>query len=279
MKPRITAMVMVTAYLGFYLGNRYMGSYMLDAASWWVLGHLLVGTFLTSSSAAILNQVIERQQDSCMERTRHRPIPAGKITAGRAALLGLSLGAAGVSYLAVFNNLLTAGLSLATILLYLLVYTPLKKITVWNTLAGAIPGAIPPLGGWVAATGSLDAPSWLLFGIIFCWQIPHFLTIALIYARDYQRGEFRMLPKEYPNSKVTGYHILFSTLALIGTSSGLFLARLVSMVYAVGAGLLGLGFLTFVLLLFSRQDPVNARRVMLASIVYLPILLLLTLVD
>lgn len=279
MKPRISILVLVTAYLGYYLGLRSLGYHMTALSSWVTLVNLLFGTFLTSSGAAVLNQFVERGFDAMMDRTKNRPIPTGKISSRNALWFGILLSVIGVLYLLITTNLLTSILSLATILLYLFLYTPMKRITTWNTVLGSIPGAIPPLGGWTAATGSLDAPAWVLFGILFCWQIPHFLAIAIIYAQDYSRGGFKMLPSQYPNSNHTIYHILFFTIALIGTSAGLFILKMAGIIYAVGAGLLGLMFLIYAFNLLGEQNNRNARKLMFASIIYLPILLLLIIIG
>lgn len=279
MKPRISALVLITSYLGFYLGLRSQGQLMLDAASWIRLAHLLLGSFLAASGAAVLNQYIERVPDGKMKRTQNRPLPAGRIRPGDALVFGIFLSTAGILYLVFSINLITGFLSFLTVALYLFLYTPMKRITTWNTIIGSIPGALPPLGGWTAATGSLDAPAWIGFGILFCWQIPHFLAIAIIYSKDYPRGGFKMLPSEYPTSNQTIYHILFFIIALIGTSIGLFILKLGGIIYAVGAGLAGLIFLIYGLNLVGDQTNRNARYLLLASIVYLPVLLILILIS
>ncbi len=279
MKPRITLLVLVTAYLGYYLGLRSMGSTGMDVHSFILLGHLLVGTFLSSSGAAVLNQYQERHYDKLMDRTRYRPLPQGVISPLNALLFGLFLSILGVVYLVFFTHPLTGWISLATILFYTLIYTPSKRLTVWNTLIGSIPGALPPVGGWVAATGNLSAPAWILFGILFCWQIPHFLSIAILYARDYDKGGFKMLPTVYPNTRHTRYHILFFSIAMLGTSIGLYIIQLAGLFYAVSAAVLGLAFLIVALYNIPFKEGKNARWLLLSSILYLPILLVLILLD
>ena len=241
MKPRITMLVMVTSYLGFYLGLRSMGQYFFTSEQILLFIHLMVGTFLTSSGAAVLNQVIEKDHDAKMKRTQNRPIPSGRVDWRYALNFGVVMCIVGTVYLFQFTNTLTGGLSFLTIVLYLFVYTPSKRVSTWNTVIGSIPGALPPLGGWAASTGNLSAPGWILFGILFFWQIPHFMAIAILYAKDYKDGGFKMLPGEYPNSSRTNYHILFFTIALIGTSIGLYTLKAAGIIYAVGAAVLGLG--------------------------------------
>ena len=181
-------LVLVTAYLGYYLGLRSQENHMVDFDSWLVLFYLLIGTWATSASASILNQVIERNHDAKMSRTKDRPLVKGTVKFTSALVFGVMLGALGFVFLYYFINLMTAMISFLTILLYLFIYTPSKRISTWNTIIGSIPGALPPVGGWVAATGNLDAHAWILFGILFCWQMPHFLAIAIIYSSDYEKG-------------------------------------------------------------------------------------------
>ena len=181
-------LVLVTAYLGYYLGLRSQENHMITLDSWLTLLCFLLGTWAASASAAVLNQVIERDQDSKMIRTKNRPLAKGSIQWVSALVFGIILGVFGFIFLYKFVNSITAWISIATILLYVFIYTPSKKISTWNTIIGSIPGALPPVGGWTAATGTLDAPAWILFGILFCWQMPHFLAIAIIYAADYERG-------------------------------------------------------------------------------------------
>ena len=272
-------LVLVTAYLGYYLGLRSQGSHMATVDSWLILLHLILGTWATSAGAAVLNQVIERRHDAKMTRTKHRPIVIGKIAPWNALIFGIVLSLGGFVLLYYLVNPLTAWISAATVLLYILIYTPSKRISTWNTIIGSIPGALPPVGGWVAATGSLAPPAWILFGILFCWQMPHFLAIAIIYAADYEKGGFKMLPSIYPESKRTSYVILFFTIALLITSLGLYILKVGGIVYAVGAALLGVAFFMVALKVIMESNKKNARRLMLASIIYLPLLLIIILIE
>ena len=278
-KPRITMLVLVTAYLGYYLGLRSQGSHMATVDSWLILFYLILGTWATSAGAAVLNQVIERRHDAKMTRTKNRPLVIGKIGPMNAFILGAFLSFGGCVLLYYLINPLTAFISVATILLYILIYTPSKRISTWNTIIGSIPGALPPVGGWVASTGSLAPPAWILFGILFCWQMPHFLAIAIIYAADYEKGGFKMLPTIYPESKRTSYVILFFTVALLITSLGLYILKVAGIFYAIGAAFLGVAFLMVALKVIMESNKKNARRLMLASIIYLPLLLIIILIE
>jgi len=278
-KPRISMLVLVTAYLGYYLGIRSQGNHMISLDSWLVLFYLLIGTWATSASAAILNQVMEIKHDAKMNRTKNRPLVKGLIKNKDALIFGMFLGFFGLVFLLIFVNLLTMLISFATILLYLFIYTPSKRISTWNTIIGSVPGAMPPVGGWVAATGNLEAPAWILFGILFCWQMPHFLAIAIIYSSDYEKGGFKMLPTIYPESKRTSHVILFFTIALLVTSLGLYILKIAGMFYAIGAAFIGMVFFAIALQVSINSSKKNARRLMLASIIYLPLLLMLILIE
>jgi len=278
-KPRIILLVLVTAYLGYYLGLRSQGSHMASVESWLILFYLILGTWATSAGAAVLNQVIERRHDAKMARTKNRPLVIGKISPMNALVFGMVLSLGGYVFLYYLINPLTAWISAATVFLYILIYTPSKRITTWNTIIGSIPGALPPVGGWVAATGSLAPPAWILFGILFCWQMPHFLAIAIIYAADYEKGGFKMLPSIYPESKRTSYVILFFTVALLITSLGLYILKVGGILYAIGAALLGVAFFMVALKVIMESNKKNARRLMLASIIYLPLLLIIILIE
>lgn len=279
MKPRITMLVLVTSYLGYYLGLRSMGQYLFTFDQLIIFFNLMLGIFLSASGAAVLNQVIEKDYDSKMKRTKNRPIPSGRVDWCDALNFGVLLCIVGSVYLFQFTNILTGTLSILTIILYLFVYTPSKRLSTWNTVIGSIPGALPPLGGWAASTGNLSAPAWILFGILFFWQIPHFMAIAILYSKDYKDGGFKMLPGEYPNSSRTNYHILFFTIALLGTSIGLYTLKIAGIIYAVGAAVLGLGFLAVGVNVIYKQSNANARMLLFASIIYLPLLLLLIIFD
>ena len=279
LKPRLSLLVLVTAYLGFYLGIRSQGEYIFSYDELYLLFYLLSGIFLSSSGSIVLNQVIEKDHDAKMQRTKHRPIPTGKISPPIATIYGFVLIISGIALLLFKTNTITALLSFLTVISYLLIYTPMKRFSTLNSLIGSIPGAIPPMGGWTAATGSLSEGSWVLFGILFCWQMPHFMAIAILYAKDYKEGGFKMLPSEYPGSKHTNYHILFFTIALLGTSIGLFALKLAGIFYIVGAAIIGMLFLSVALKVFYNINDHNARQLLYASFIYLPILLLLIILD
>ena len=278
-KPRITMLVLVTAYLGYYLGLRSQNENMIGLHSYVNLFYLLVGTWATSASAAVLNQVIEWRQDARMVRTKNRPIVIGTVGRFASILFGSILGVFGFIFLYQFINPITAWISVATLILYIFVYTPSKRITTWNTIIGSIPGALPPVGGWTAVTGSLESNAWILFGILFCWQMPHFLAIAIIYAADYEKGGFKMLPTIYPESRRTSYVILFFSVALLITSMGLYIVKVAGIFYAVCAAILGTAFFIVSLQVIMNSTKKNARRLMMASIIYLPILLIIILIE
>ena len=271
-KVRITALVLVTAATGFLLGS-------VDGLDIPLLGWTLLGTGLAASGAAALNQVLEREFDARMRRTAGRPIPAGRMSAPHGLIVGIVLSLAGVGVLAARVNLLTAALGLATVLLYVGVYTPLKRMTTLNTIVGAVPGAIPPVMGWTAASGSLGAPAGVLFAILFLWQLPHFLAIAWIFRDDYRRGGFPMLPVVDPEGLTTGHQVALYCAALVPVSLLPTVLGLTGPIYFFGALVLGLGFLAFGLRMARNRRGREARGVLLASVTYLPLLLALLVID
>jgi len=279
LKLRISLLVIITSYLGYYLGLRSIHKNMMSIDSWIILLFLLIGVFFTSSGASILNQFIEIDSDAKMNRTKSRPLPKRKISPYNAMYLGLIASLLGSFILFYFVNSSTSILAMSTILIYVFIYTPIKRISVYNTFIGSIPGALPIVGGWVAATNNFDTPAWILFGILFCWQIPHFLSIAIIYSNDYARGGMKMYPTVYPESKKTSYLILFFTIALIVTTIGLYIIKLAGMYYAIGSAMIGIIFLFFSLLTMIDNTKNNARKLMIASILYLPALLVIIILD
>ena len=232
-----------------------------------VLGHEITG------------EVLEAGRDALMRRTRRRPLPARRIGRGEAVAWGLIASAAGLFLLAVFGNMLTAGLGLANILIYLLIYTPLKPRTPANTLVGAVVGALPPMMGWTAATGSVGTGACVLGAILFIWQVPHFLALAWSNRADYAAGGFRMLPSVDPSGRITGALVLVHCLALPPITLALTLTGLTDGFYAAGALVLGLWLAWLGLQLRRRCDQENARRVFLASVMYLPLLLVMMTAD
>jgi protoheme IX farnesyltransferase len=271
-KVRITALVLVTTAAGFLLAS----SARVDPA---LLAWTLLGTGLAASGAAALNQFLEREADARMRRTAGRPIPAGRMTPAHGLAVGIGLSVAGVAVLVPFVNLLTGLLALATVLLYVGVYTPLKRMTPLNTIIGAIPGAIPPVMGWTAVTGEAGLPAWVLFAILFLWQLPHFLAIAWIFRDDYRLGGFPMLPVLDPDGEATGRQVALYCAALVPVSLIPTFLGLAGPIYFFGALLLGLAFLGAGLMMAVRRRGKEARRVLLASVTYLPLLLALMVAD
>jgi protoheme IX farnesyltransferase len=271
-KPRVTALVLVTTAAGFHLASRGGTDLLL-------LLHALIGTLCVAAGTSALNQWLERRADGRMLRTRMRPLPAGRLGSRPALLFGAGISALGLAHLALAVNGLTAVLAAATLLSYIGVYTPLKKVTPLATLVGAIPGALPPLIGWTAARGVIEPAGLALFAILFVWQLPHSLAIALMYRDDYARGGFRLLPVVDPEGGSTGRQILAHSLLLLPVSLVPAAAGLAGTVYLGGALLLGLGLIGCALPLMARASAGAARRVLLASIVYLPVLLGLLVLD
>ena len=274
-KPRIGLLVIITAYLGYYLGIRSNGSHMLEYSEWSTLIHLLIGMFLSCSGACAFNQIFEIDIDSKMNRTKNRPLPSKKISFMNAYIFAIFLFLFSTIYLCFLVNLWTAILSCLTYLTYLFIYTPLKKKTTLNTLIGSVPGALPPIGGWVASTGGIDSPAWILFGILACWQIPHFLAIAIIYSDDYRKGGLKMLPSVYPDNKLTSIYMIFFTIALTCVSLGLCLVKGYGVAFACGAFLLGVIFIYCSIRLIREKSIKNAKALFYYSIAYLPVLIFL----
>jgi len=271
-KARLAALVVLTAVVGYVLAAR--GSFDLVVLGWTVLG-----TTLTAFGANILNQWLEADRDQRMERTRNRPLPAGDVSRSTALVWGLASAAAGLVVLDLGTNRLTAGLSLFVILLYVLVYTPLKTRTPLNTAVGAVCGAIPPMMGWTAATGELELGAWILGGILFIWQVPHFLALAWMYREDYARGGFRMMPASDPDGSATGRAALIHAIALLPLTGALAAAGVTGMTFLVLSQVVGLAFVALGLTFARRRVQLTARRLFLASIIYLPILLGLMVLD
>ena len=271
-KPGITRLVLITTAVGFYLGTTGSFDFVL-------LFHALLGTALLAAGTNALNQYAERNVDAEMKRTRSRPLPAGRL--GEMTALGFSVGISvvGTVYLAVLTNLLTAALGAAALLIYIFAYTPLKKRTWLCTVVGAVPGAIPPMMGWTAVTGSIDILAWVLFGIVFLWQMPHFFAIGWLYRSDYARAGFAMLPVLDPEGTRTSRQIVLYTIALLAVSLLTTVLGLTGALYFFGALTLGLAFLGLGVVLAFTRTGVQARRLFLGSVIYLPVLLILMVVD
>ena len=274
MKPRISLLVLLTGYLGYYLGLRSIDSNNYDN-----LIFLFIGMFFSSSGCAVLNQYLEKDLDSKMKRTMNRAIPSGKIQPINALLFGSILCVFGVFFIYQTINYLTTVICFSTIFLYLFVYTQSKRYSTLNTLIGSIPGALPVVGGWTAATNSLNSISWILFAILFCWQIPHFLAIAIIYSKDYKKGGFKMLPSEYPNSKHTQYHVLFFSIAMIGTSMGLYFKQILDLGYLIGISIIGALFFIIVFKFIKNSSSKNAKKLMVATLFYFPLMFILIILN
>ncbi|MEK8023903.1 MAG: heme o synthase [Candidatus Hydrogenedentota bacterium] len=276
-KPRLVSMVAVSSSLGFFLASSPRASFPDATLARYLF--MILGVGLSGAGSCVLNQYLERDADSRMERTRHRPLPTGEISPMHALLLGVTLVLAGIFILENQVNLLTSFLVLLTTFLYVLVYTPLKRLTWLNTTVGAIPGAIPTLAGWAAATNHLSPAAWTLFTILFLWQHPHFFAIAWLYRDDYRQGDFRMLPVVEPDGASTFRQILIFTVLLIAASlapAGLGTAGLI---YTAGALLLGTIFLASGIRLARLRSTEQARALFHFSLLYLPCLLLLLAAD
>lgn len=271
-KPRVTGMVLLTTLAGFYMGS----TGRLDLMR---LLHLLVGTALAAAGASALNQYVEREADGRMRRTRARPLPAGRMEPAHALLFGAVLSIASLALLALRVSPLVAGLVALTILSYIFIYTPLKTRNPTATLIGAIPGALPAMVGWTAAEERLSAGGLALLGILFVWQMPHALAIACLYREDYERGGFALLPVLEGENARTGwvalaYAILLVPVSLLPAAFGYAGAP-----YVLGALLLGALQALVVVPLVREGSAVAARRLLIASVAYLPALLLLLALD
>jgi protoheme IX farnesyltransferase len=271
-RPGVTRSVVLTSAAGFYLAS----SGRLDLL---LLIHALVGTAFLSGGAAVLNQFIEREADGKMNRTCRRPLPSGRVSENDAVIAGGLLIVGGSLYLAFLTNILAAFLGCFASVVYLFVSPPLKMKTPICTTVGAIPGAIPPLIGWAAASGQLDGNAFLLFAIVFAWQFPHFLAISWVHKEDYKRAGFAMLSSMDPDGRRTGRRILIFTVILLGLSVVPVTSGLTGMLYLVGALGLGSVLLWFGFEAALARTKTAARHVLLASVAYLPLLLMLMVID
>ncbi len=271
-KARLTGLVLLTTLVGFYLGNQ-------GAANIPLLFAAMLGTGLLAAGAASLNQYLERDFDKLMPRTQDRPIPAGLMSAEATLVFGGILSVVGLVELALFVNLLTSLLGAITIALYLFVYTPLKRVTSLNTIIGAVPGALPPLMGWTAARGSIDMAGWSLFAILFFWQLPHFLAIAWMYKDEYGQAGYVMLPNVDPSGARTARQALSHTLGLLPVSLCPSVFGITGGVYFLGATLMTLVFIGCAFSFTRHLNRASARRLFFCSIIYLPLLLGLMVLD
>jgi protoheme IX farnesyltransferase len=282
MKPELTFLSVLSTVCGFYLGIR--GSFDI-----WLFVNTVIGTGLLGGGLGALNQYIERKYDAMMRRTERRPLPAGRLLPPEVLTFGIILSLAGILELTFFTNYLTGYLACLTFISYIFFYTPLKRVTPYSTIIGAIPGALPPMIGWAAARGTITIEAWVLFAILFCWQMPHFLSLAWMYRRDYARAGYRLLTVTDPTGKRSNRQILFFTLALIPVSILTTILGLTGIYYLIAAVVLGLGFLYFGILLnmYSKESAsepaakinVLSRRLFFASLIYLPLLMILMSAD
>jgi protoheme IX farnesyltransferase len=271
-KPRITWLILMSTAVGYYFGHH---------GPWSILAmlHTVIGTGLIASGTAALNQWYEREADRHMRRTQARPLPSGRLKPLNALLFGIALAVAGGLELGFGVNWLSAGLGLSTLGMYLFLYTPLKQMTWWSTTVGAFPGAMPPLIGYAAAAGTLTSEAWVLYAILFLWQFPHFYAIAWMYRDDYSRAGIKMLPVVEPDGQSTSRQIVIYSVLLIPISLLPEWLGMTGSIYTVGAIALGLLFLYAGVRVSLDRTKVRARKVLLASVVYLPVLYCLMVVD
>jgi protoheme IX farnesyltransferase len=274
-KPEVNFLIAVTAAAGYWMGAPASFAHF----PWTSLLHTLIGTVLVASGAATLNQVIESRFDAQMRRTARRPLVSRRIEPSHALWFGISLSVIGAVYLAVTTNALASSLSILTLLGYLFLYTPLKRKTPLCTLIGALPGAMPPLIGWAAACGHLDGNAWLLFAIIFLWQFPHFMAIAWMYREDYARAGYLVLPGGQSRDRFVAWQTLLPSLALLAVALLPAIRGESGIVYFAGALVLGVAFLFYSARFAIQMSSVSARRLLFASILYLPLLLAFLVLD
>jgi len=271
-KPRITMMVLVTTMIGFFMatpGNLH----------WPLIVQVLAATTLVAGGASTLNQYMERDLDALMRRTARRPLPAGRIEPTAALAFGVLSSCAGTLWLAFAANFLTGAVAAATVLSYVFAYTPMKRTSPLSTIVGAVPGALPPVGGWAAATGQVPPEAWILFAIVFIWQLPHFLAIGRLYREDYARAGYPMMPVVDTEGRTTGQHMVIWSLALIPVSLATTIVGLTGLFYSVGALLLGAWFAWASVRFLQRRTDRAAKELFLASVIYLPVLCLLMVLD
>jgi len=271
-KPEISSVVTLSAFTGFLVGSP-------AGLNGWTLVWTMVGVAMCAGGVGMLNHVLERRYDAQMKRTAARPLPAGRVDPDRARTVGVLLVCGSVGLLCPLVNALTATLAALTAGLYLFVYTPLKRTTKWNTLIGTVPGALPALGGYTAATGTLGLGGWSVFGILACWQMPHFLSLAWMYRKDYARGNYAMLPVVEPDGDSTARQTVGFAALLLPLSVMPAVVGPVGWIYGIGVLPLGLWFLATAVAFYGERTGQKARRVLKASILYVPALTALLLID
>ncbi len=271
-KPRLNFLVLVTTGVGYYMGVRH-------SMEWGRLLHTLIGTALTAAAASALNQWMERDEDALMKRTADRPLPQGRLAPVEAMAFGLVMAITGLTWLLLKVNALTSGLGLFTLLSYVLVYTPMKRTTTLNTIVGAVPGAIPPVMGFTAVRNELSPEALGLFAILFLWQMPHFLAIAILYRDEYRRAGFKMLPVVDDDLYSSSRQIVVYCLALIPATLLVIPLRMAGGVYFAAAVVLGAAFLGFGARAAATRSRLDCRRLFLASVLYLPLLLAFLMIN
>ena len=275
-KPRITWLILMSTGVGYFFG---LPSHAWREINWLLLLHTILGTGLIASGTAALNQWYERAADLKMHRTAGRPLPSGRLMAGRALAFGIALSVAGFLELWLGVNLLSGLIGAFTLASYLFLYTPMKQRTWWSTTVGAIPGAMPPMIGYAAAAGAITRESWVLFAILFLWQFPHFYSIAWMYKEDYARAGIRMLPVVDPDCRSTARQIVLYGIALIPVSLVPGMLGMTGRIYFVGALILGLVYLYSGVRVALERTLLRARAVLLTSVLYLPLIYGLMLLD
>ena len=270
-KPRVNVLVVFTTFVGLYVAA--------PGAGLWLLVHTLVGTALVASGAAAFNQVLERDVDAKMRRTRTRPLPDGRLGETQAVWFAAVLSGLGLAQLALGANVLAASVALATIASYALIYTPMKRVTSLSTVIGAVPGALPPVIGWAAGRGQLSVEAWILFAIVFLWQMPHVLAVSWLYRDDYALGGFRLLPVLEPDGGSTARQTVSYSAALVPASLFPVVVGMAGPLYAAGGLAAGIVMVGASVSFARSRTAQNARRLFLTSVAYLPVLWVLLLID
>ena len=272
MKPNILIMVLITTILGYFLGSN--GKILWSNLIW-----MLIGTTFSAGGAGVLNQYLERDQDKIMNRTCNRPIPSGKISPQNALIFGIITVIVGTVILLVKTNLLTGFLSLLTAFMYVLIYTPMKRVTWLNTSLGSIPGALPPVGGWAAATNSIDSGAWILFAILYLWQHPHFFAIAWMCKDDYSQANFKMLPVVEPDGNRTIRQIFWHLLLMIPIALLPVIEGSLGIIYLIGVTIISFAFFLSAIPLAKDKSNKSALLLLKTSVFYLPALLVIIIID
>lgn len=271
-KPRVVSMILITTWVGFYLGSH-------GATDYFLLLPTLIGTALAAAGTLALNQYMERDVDVLMQRTRLRPLPDGRLQPVEALVFGLVLTCIGIAYLAVAVNPLSAGVTATITVTYLLLYTPMKRITPFCSIVGAVPGALPPVIGWAAVRDGFGVEPAILFAILFLWQLPHSLAIGQLYREDYARGGFRLLPVVEPDARSTARQVVNNCLALAAVGLLPTVVGLAGPIYFLAAMILGVGFLVYGVQFARQRSEAAARQLLFASLIYLPAILIAMALD